>query len=67
MLLNGLDQLQAVAIGQPHVGQTEIESHLAKQALSVCQAGSRSRIDAHAPQRQLQELTNIGFIVDDQR
>ncbi len=64
--LHPLDEFEAVAIGQPHIGQAQI-------ILVRGQLGFRARhiacgicADIHAPERQRQELADIRFVIDNQ-
>ena len=66
LLLDGFDQFQAVAVGQTHVGQTQIEVRLAEQTTCIGQVGRGPRVDIHASERQLKQLANIRFVVDNQ-
>ncbi len=61
-----IDQLYAVAVGEIHVGQAEVE-------LLLCQVTSRGRqilgggrLDAHSPQGDLEKFANVWFVVDDE-
>jgi hypothetical protein len=64
VLLNPFDQLQAIAVGQLHVGQAQIKLLGFEQSLRVGDTVRRSRTEIHALQRNRQQLTKIRLIVD---
>ena len=67
VLLHPLDQIQPVAVGQLHVGQTQIEALGLEQPLRGARRLCAVRgVKIHALQRDGQELAEIGFVVDDQ-
>jgi hypothetical protein len=54
MVLHPLDELQAVAVGQAHIRETDIELLLAQQGFGAGHVHRRPRPDIHAAQRQRQ-------------
>jgi len=65
----GLDvrhQIQAVAIGQAHVGQAQPITALLEQRARLAQRGGTATGQPHAQQRQLQQLADVILIVDDE-
>ncbi len=65
-LLNVLHQLQTVAIGQAHVGQAQVERLPRQPVLGFLDVARATRVQLHPPQSDLQQLANVGLIVDDQ-
>ena len=61
-----LEQIEAVAVGQPHVGEAQIEALRLEQLLRARDVARRLRGELHARQRQRDELDQIGLIIDDQ-
>ena len=66
-LLEPAQQLQPVAVGQPHVGDDRIEAGGLQQRPGLLDAGRRLDVVALAQQRQLVEGAQIGLVVDDQQ
>ena len=64
VLLYPFDQFQAIAVGQLHVGQAQIEVLGLEQSLRVSDAVCRSRIEIHALQRDGQQLAKIRLVID---
>ncbi len=65
-LLNMGDQLQTVAVGQPHVGQTETESVPGQRRLRRLQIGGGDTMDTHRRQGQFDKFADIRLVIDDQ-
>ena len=67
MPLYVLDQLDAAAIGQTHIGQTQAQGGLAIQHGAGFGHVRRGHgFQPHAPQGNFQQLANIGLVIDDQ-
>ena len=67
MPLYVFDQLDAAAIGQAHIGQTQAQGGLAIQHGAGFGHVRRSHgFQPHAPQGNFQQLANIGLVIDDQ-
>ena len=65
LALQPLDELEPVAVRQPHVGQAEVERLLAERLLRARDVEARARRDVHALEGDRQELADVGFVVDD--
>ena len=65
MLLDMLDQRDAVAVGQFHIGKAKVEGFFVQQAGRVAIVFRAARLQAHAQQRDFEQFTNIGLVVDD--
>jgi hypothetical protein len=61
-----LDDAQAFAIGQPHVGQAQIEGLFVEQADGVGHRFRARRVEPHARQRELEQLEQIRLVVDNE-
>ena len=61
-----LQQLQAVAVRQAHVGQAQIVAVLLHQLRGLELARRAIGIQPHALQRETQQLADISFVVNDQ-
>ena len=66
-LLQPLQQFQAGAVGQPHVGDDRAVGTLAQQRPGLLDAARGLDHVAFAHQRQLVQRAQIGFVVDDQQ
>jgi hypothetical protein len=64
VLLHPFDQLQAITVGQLHVGQAQIEALGLEQSLRVRDTVRRSRIKVHALQRDREQLAKIRLVVN---
>ena len=58
--------LQAVAIGQAHVGQAQVVGPGLQRFLRFLDRRGGVGIDAHARQREHQQLADVGLVVDDE-
>ena len=66
----GLDvahQVDAVAVGQAHVGQAEVEPVATEQGPRPGEVVGGAAVHLHALQRQPEQLADVRFVVDDQR
>ena len=63
-LVDVLDDAQALAIGQPHVGQAQIEWLLVEETDGLGHRFRARRVEAHARQRELQQLEQVRLVVD---
>ncbi len=66
----GLDVLQqgdAVAVGQAHVGEAQVEGVLVQHRLGFAHGAGAVGAQAHPGQGDLQQFPDIGLVVDDQR
>src|SRR5207244_12936955 len=59
-------QVEAFAVGEPHVGQAKVVALLLQALLRLGDGADRRDIEPHAHQRQLEQLADIGLVVDDQ-
>jgi hypothetical protein len=66
VLLDPADEVQAVAVRQPHVRQAKVEVTALQQLLRRADIRSRSRVHAHAREREAHELEQVRFVVDDE-
>ena len=57
-------QLEAVAVRQPHVGEAEVEALALEKAGRLGDRSGALDPEAHADQGQLQQLADVGFVVD---
>ena len=64
--LDPVDELQSVSVRQAHVRQAQVEAAIAEQRLGTPDVARGLGCDVHAPERQRQELANVGFVVDNQ-
>ena len=65
-LLDVLDQVQAGAIGQAHVGQAQVERLPGQPLAGFLDVAGAASVELHPPQGDLQEFADIGLVVDDQ-
>src|SRR6185437_2602840 len=56
----------AVAIGEPHVGEAEVIGTRLERGLRLLEGGSGIGIHAHARKREHEELANVRLVVHDQ-
>lgn len=59
-------QVDAVAVGQPHVGEAEVVGVAAQQLAGLAEIGGGIDAQAHAAQRQCQQFSDVAFVIDDQ-
>ena len=64
--LDPLDEVEPVAVGQPHVGEDEAVALPAEQADGAGVVGRRVHRELHPPERDAQQLADVGFVVDDE-
>ncbi len=60
------DQVQPVAVGQAHVGETQVEALRLEEAPCTVEVRRGARRQIHAAQGQAHELEQIGLIVHDE-
>ena len=65
-LLNVLHQFHAGAIGQAHVGQAQVERLAGQPVAGLLDVAGAAGVELHAAEGDLQQLADIGFVVDDQ-
>jgi hypothetical protein len=61
-----LDHREAVPVGEPHVGQAQVVVVAGEQRERLRRAARAVRFHAHARERHPQQLTYVGFVVNDQ-
>ena len=66
MLAHVFEQPQAIAVGQPHIGQAQVVAMLLHQLHRLKLARSAIGLEPHALQRKAQQLADVGFVIDDQ-
>src|SRR5690606_14613879 len=66
VILNPLDEREAVAVRQAHVGEAQIEVCRTELANRARQRIRDDHIEIHSLQRDLQELSNVRLVVDDE-
>ena len=66
VLLDPGDEIEAVAVGKAHVGETQIELLVLQQAARGGDIGRGARVEIHAAQREADELEQVGLVIDDQ-
>ena len=65
--LDPLDDVQAVAVGQPHVGQAQIEGVAAQLARGRTDGVGGGHVEIHSLERDPQQLANVRLVVHDER
>ena len=66
MVIDELDQFDAVTVWQVHVREAEIKSLLFQQCPGAGDVLGACSVDAHTTQRDLQELPDIRFVINNQ-
>ena len=67
MLGDVAHQVEALAVGQAHVGEAQVEASLAAGArFASATEPARSTAEAHPDERELEQLADVGLVVDDQ-
>ena len=66
VLLDPSDQIEPVAVGQLHVGETQIEALGLEHALGLGNAVGGARTQIHALERDGQQFAQVRFVVDHQ-
>jgi hypothetical protein len=61
-----LEQVEAVAVGQPHIRETQIERLRFEEFLGAGHVARRLRRQLHARQRQRDQLDQIGLVIHHQ-
>ena len=61
-----LDDAQALAVGQAHVGEAQVERLLVEQPDRLGDRFGAGRVEPHARQRELEQLEQVGLVVDDE-
>jgi hypothetical protein len=59
-------EIEALAIGEPHVGEAQVEALLLQALLRLGDRGRRGHGEPHLDQRELEQLADIGLVVDHQ-
>ena len=59
-------QLQAVAVGEAHVGEAQVEALALEKAGRLGDRSGALDPEAHPDQGQLQQFADVGFVVDDE-
>ena len=65
--LDPLDDVQAVAVGQPHVGEAQIEGGAAQLARGRADSVGRGHVEVHALERDAEQLADVWLVVDNER
>ena len=65
--LDPLDEVQAVAVRQPHVGEAQVEGAGAQLARGRADGVGRGHVEVHALERDAEQLADVGLVVDDER
>ena len=66
LLLGEHLHLETLAVRQAHVGETEVVALLLQLLLRLGDGADRCHIEPHAHQRELEQLADVGLVVDDQ-
>ena len=61
-----LDHAQALAVGQAHIGQAQVECLGVQKAYGFRHRLRARRVEPHARQRELEQFQQIGLVVDDE-
>jgi len=64
LLVDVLDDLEAGSIGQPHVGEAQVEAVAVEQPDRFADRFRARGVEPHARQRELEQLQQIGLVVD---
>ena len=65
-LLYMADEIDAIAIRQAHVGEAQVEFELLEEVVCLLDILRRARLEIHASEGELQELTDVGLVIHDQ-
>ena len=65
-LVDVLDDAQALAVGQAHVGEAQVERLLVEQPDRLADRFGARRVEPHPRQRELEQLEQVGLVVDDE-
>jgi len=57
-------ELEAVAVGKPHVGEAQVVAFGFQLLLRLRDAAHALHVEPHAHERELEELANVGLVVD---
>ncbi len=63
---NVAHQVESFAVGEAHVGQAKVVALLLQPLLGLGDGADRGDLEPHAHQRQLEQLADIGLVVDHQ-
>ena len=66
LLVDVLDDAQALAVGQPHVGEAQVERLLVEEADRLGDRLRSRRVEPHPRERELEQLEEVGLVVDDE-
>ena len=61
-----LDDAQARAVGEPHVGETEVERLGIEQGDRLGDGLRARRVESHARQREFEQFEEVGLVVDEE-
>src|SRR2546428_297234 len=59
-------QLEALAVGQAHVGEAQVVALVLEPLLGLGDGAGARHAQAHLDQRQLEQLADVGLVIDDQ-
>ncbi len=65
-LLDVLDQIEAAAVRQAHVGEAQVERLAGQQLAGFLDVAGAAGVQLHAVESDFQQFADIRFIVDDQ-
>lgn len=65
-LLDVLDQIEAAAVRQAHVGEAQVERLAGQQLAGFLDVAGAAGVQLHAAESDFQQFADIRFIVDDQ-
>ena len=66
VILNPLYEAQPIAVWKSHVSETQVERSGAQLACCCRDRIRRRHVEVHALERDLQELADVGVVVDDE-
>ena len=65
--LDPLDDVQAVAVRQPHVGEAQVEGAAAQLARGGADGVGRGHVEIHSLERDAEQLADVWLVVDYER
>src|SRR6185312_7040710 len=60
------NEIEALAVGQAHVGETQAVARPAEALLRLGNRAGRVDAQAHLEERELEQLADVGLVVDDE-
>ena len=66
ILLHVLYEGQAIAVGQPHVGEAQVWNLLLQCRPGRCETAHRAGLEFHAPQGDFQQFQDVRFVIHQQ-